>query len=388
MKICINRALRHWKAWGRLTLPCVASCLLFGMPARAADRQVLSGHVPAAIARLTPVERLAATQPMNLVVALPLRNKEALTNLLHDLYDPASPKYHQYLTPEQFTEQFGPTEADYQALIASARSSGLTVGGKHPNRTLLDVRGSVADIEKALHVTMRVYQHPKEARTFYAPDVEPSLDWSVPVLHISGLDNYTLPFPKYHKIDLTNTAKVLPKAGSGPGGTYMGYDFRSAYAPGVNLNGAGQVVGLLQFDGYYANDIVAYENLAGLPNVTLENVLLDGFNGTPTGSGGEVEVSLDIEMVISMAPGVSKVIVYEAGPFGLPDDILNSMATENRAPQLSCSWGWGGGPNPATDQIFQQMIAQGQTFFDASGDSDAFPPGVVDDPLTDRKSVV
>jgi subtilase family serine protease len=82
----------------------------------------LSGHVPAAIARLTPVERLAATQPMNLAVALPLRNKEALTNLLHDLYDPASPKYHQYLTPEQFTEQFGPTEADYQALIASARS--------------------------------------------------------------------------------------------------------------------------------------------------------------------------------------------------------------------------------------------------------------------------
>src|ERR1035438_9005493 len=83
----------------------------------------------------------------------------------------------------------------FRSLIAFAKSSGLTVTTTHPNRTLLDVRGAVEDIEKALHVTMRVYQHPKEARTFYAPDVEPSLDLAVSVLHIGGLDNYTLPFP-------------------------------------------------------------------------------------------------------------------------------------------------------------------------------------------------
>lgn len=46
----------------------------------------------------------------------------------------------------------------------------------------------MADIEKAFQVTLGVYQHPREARTFYAPEAEPSLDLAVPVLHISGLD--------------------------------------------------------------------------------------------------------------------------------------------------------------------------------------------------------
>ena len=128
---------------------------------------------------------------------MPLRNQEALGNLLHDLYDPASPKYRQYLTPEQFTEQFGPTKDDYEAVINFAEANGLKVTITHPNRVLLNVDGAVADIERAFHVTMREYQHPTEARTFYAPDTEPSLDLAVPILHINGLDNYTKPFPKY-----------------------------------------------------------------------------------------------------------------------------------------------------------------------------------------------
>ena len=85
------------------------------------------------------------------------------------------------------------------------------------------------------------------------------------------------------------------------------------------MDGTGQTVALVQFDGYLASDIAAYENLTGRPNIPLQNVLIDGFSGLPTGNafqpGGEVEVSLDIEMVISMAPNVSKVILYEGNPF-------------------------------------------------------------------------
>ena len=153
----------------------------------------------------------------------------------------------------------------------------------------------------------------------------------------------------------------------------MGKDFRTAYVPGVTLTGSGQTVGLLQFDGYTASDITYYETTAGLPAVPLTNVLLDGFNGAPTGSGGEVEVSLDIEMAMSMAPGLSRIIVYEAGPSGDWHDILNRMCNDNLAKQLSCSWYIPGGTMDAVaDEIFQQMAAQGQSFFSASGDYDAF----------------
>src|SRR5208283_50867 len=128
--------------------------------AQAAERQMLHGHVPAAVAQLSPVGSLPSTHRLNLAIGLPLRNQEALTKLLQQIYDPASPNYHHYLTPAQFTEQFGPTEADYQAVVAFATANGLKVSGTHPNRMLVDVSGSVGDIEKALHVKMRVYRHP------------------------------------------------------------------------------------------------------------------------------------------------------------------------------------------------------------------------------------
>ena len=118
-----------------------------------------------------------------------------MTNLLRQIYDPASPNYQHYLTPEEFTAQFGPTEQDYQKVISFAQASGLTVTGTHGNRMLVDVSGNAADIEKAFHVTLRTFQHPAEARTFFAPDVEPTVAADLPVLHISGLNDYQLPRP-------------------------------------------------------------------------------------------------------------------------------------------------------------------------------------------------
>ena len=177
---------------------------------------------------------------------------------------------------------FGPTEEDYRAVTAFAIANGLKVTATHPNRVLLDVTGSVSNIEKAFHVTMRTYSHPREKRVFYAPDVEPSLDLATPVLHISGLDNYLLPHPmSLRRKPLGGSTGAVPASGSGPGGTYMGNDFRAAYVPGLALTGAGQSVGLLEFDGYYPSDITNYASLAGLPAVPLKTVFLDGFNGDP-----------------------------------------------------------------------------------------------------------
>ena len=65
----------------------------------------------------------------------------------------------------------------------------------HPNRVVLDVSGSVADIERVFHVTMRHTNIRRRRARFYAPDVEPSVDLAVPILQISGLDDYSLPHP-------------------------------------------------------------------------------------------------------------------------------------------------------------------------------------------------
>jgi uncharacterized repeat protein (TIGR01451 family) len=325
----------------------------------------LHGHVPAAVVQLQAKGRLAAATNLNLAIGLPLRNQEALNSFLQQISDPTSPSYHHYLTPEEFTSQFGPTEQDYQKVVDFANANGLTVTKRHGNRVLLDVSGKVSDIEKAFHVTMRTYRHPREARDFFAPDVEPSLSNNVPVLHISGLDNYFQPRPALHKMPASN---VKPALGSGPFGGYMGSDFRNAYVPGApaSLNGSGQTVGLLQFDsGFFQSDINTYESQAGLPNVPVQAVLLDGYSGGP-GIAND-EVSLDIEMTMSMAPGVSKILVFEGE---ITDDILNAMASNNQVKQLSASWSY---PiDQTSEQIFQQFAAQGQSFFNCSQDFDAW----------------
>jgi hypothetical protein len=327
-------------------------------------------HVPPAAARLTPVGNLPGSQRLNLAIGLPLRNQQELDTLLQQLYNPASPNYHRYLTPEEFTARFGPTEKDYQAVMDFAKSNGLAVTATHPNRVVLDVAGAVADIQKTFHVTLRVYRHPTEAREFYASDVEPSVNLAVPILHISGLDNYSLPHPNLELRPAGAAASAKPNSGSGPSGTYRGSDFRTAYVPGTSLTGTGQTVGLLQFDGFYASDIATYASQAGLPSIPVTVVPIDG--GVSTPGGGDDEVSLDIEMVMSMAPGVTNIYVYEAPNPSPWVDLLNAMATHNPlSMQLSCSWG-GGSPDATSEQVFKQMAGQGQSFFNATGDSDAF----------------
>jgi subtilase family serine protease len=305
----------------------------------AAERQVLHSHVPAAVAQfnLQPVGRLPAANRLHLGISLPLRNNEALGQLLKGIYDPANPNFHRYVTPGQFNERFGPTEADYQAVVRFARANGFTVTHTVPGRSFLDVEAAVADIEKALHVTLRLYEHPTEARRFFAPDVEPSLELDVAVLSISGLNDYVKPHPRVHPI---KKGTPLPRNGSYnyPGGTlYMGSDFRHAYAAGTTLNGAGQEVGLFEYDGYTPADITNYEQTAGLPNVPVQEVLLAGVTNNP--DNGDAEPSVDIELAISMAPGLDKVVFYRGSSI---DGILTEMAEptqeEGLPRQISSSW--------------------------------------------------
>ena len=198
---------------------CGAVFLLFTIPVQAQQQlQVLHNHVRPAVAsgQVASVGVLPPTQRMNLAIQLPLRNQSELTSLLQRLYDPSSPDYRQFLTVAQFTERFSPTEEDYQAVVNFAKANGFTVTETPPNRLLVDVNGSVAQISKAFHVVMNVYQHPTESRTFYSPDREPSLELSVPVWHIAGLNDYSIPHPKVKRAPVGRA--IRNNAGSGPGG--------------------------------------------------------------------------------------------------------------------------------------------------------------------------
>src|SRR5215510_14166173 len=94
-----------------------ALAILFSVTITCHASESLTGHVLPELQRLQTVGTPSSDTRLQLAIGLPLRNQEALTNLLEQLYDPASPVFRQFLTPDQFAAQFGPTEEDYNQLI-------------------------------------------------------------------------------------------------------------------------------------------------------------------------------------------------------------------------------------------------------------------------------
>ena len=146
---------------------------------------------------------------------------------------------------------------------------------------------------------------------------------------------------------------------------------RAAYYGGTALTGAGQAIGLFEFAPYNLSDVQAYFSTINQPlNVPIVNVVLDGISPI-CGTCDDGEQVIDIQQAISMAPGAAAIIVYEGNN---DTDMLNQMAVDNVAKQLSCSWGWLPADPKSDEPIFREFAAQGQNLFVASGDSGAYTP--------------
>ena len=319
------------------------------------------------------VGRLPATQSMRFDVVLPLRHQPELQNFLQEIYDPSSPSYRHFVTPQEFTARFGSSQEDYDAVLAFAKASGFTVVGGSRDSRDIQLKGTVAAIEKAFRVTMGVYQHPTENRTFYSPDREPTVNLPFPLWHVSGLDNYSIPRPA----SLHRNLKAKPQTvqGSCPGGYYCGSDMRAAYYGQTTLTGSGQTLGLLEYVGYDIADLQTYyENTGQTDNVPVIGISTDGTAVSCTYPNcDDTEQILDMTQAISMAPAMTGLYVY----VGSTDTaMLSSMATNTPLnAQLSCSWAWQPADPSTDDPYYQQFAAQGQSFFTASGDAGSYPNG-------------
>ena len=357
----------------------MAFLLLTVMPAAAQAQSALTHHVRAAVigGEAQFLSPLPATQPLRLDIVLPLRNRAGLEKFLQALYDPRSPSYRHFLTVLEFTAQFGPSEEDYDALARYATYNGFQVVGGSRDGMDLQIEGPVAAIETAFNVSMGVYRHPAENRTFYAPDREPTVGLPFPLWHISGLDNYSIPHPMFvRKSDLAGTPGVdrgsagsQATTGSGPSQSFLGSDMRAAYYGGTALTGAGQNLGLLEYAGTDLTDLSTYfQNAGQTNNVPITLLSTDGTSTDCAVSSDcdDTEQTLDMTQAIGMAPGLSSLVMY----IGSTDTaILSAMTTHVPLPAtIGCSWSWTPADPETLDPYFEKMAAQGQNFFVASGD--------------------
>jgi subtilase family serine protease len=327
-----------------------------------------------------PTAQLSGTQTLSLDLVLPLSDPAGLDSFLADIYNPGSPNFHHFLSVAEFTAKFGPTQADYDTVLAYAKANGLKVSGGSLDGMEVQVQGSVAAVEKAFHVKMQSYPR-ASGGTFFAPDREPSTDMSVKLWHVSGLDNYSIPHALYQKrSDYAAAHGVSPESlvshattGSGPSASFLGSDMRAAYYGGTALTGAGQNLGLFEFLGTDLADLTNYYKTTGQTNnVPITLLSTDGTSTSCTDNRAgrdcdDTEQTLDMTQALGMAPGLASLVMY----IGSTDTaIISAMTTHNPLPTtIGCSWGWTPADPTTLDPFFKRMAAQGQNFFTASGDA-------------------
>jgi hypothetical protein len=329
-------------------------------------QQLVQGYVPPT-AGATLVGPLPQSTVVNLAIGLPLQNPAAALTFLQNVTDPKSASFRAYLTPAQFAAQYGPTIASYSALTSFAQAQGLTVKTTYANNLMLDVSGTAAQIDQAFHVNLSTYLR-TDGTTFYAPDRAPSLNLTTAITGIEGIDN-------------KNLAK--PATATGPGATFSASDLRRAYAPCTSLTGTTQSVGVFSAGSFLASDITAYEGtsfanypvaLGTTPNVSVVPRLVGSYTG-PT-SDAQFETTMDIEMVLALAPKLHEIDVFEADPKSpsYAGDILSQMAlpTYNYIRQFTTSFGISIDSSTVTPLMSLNMM--GQALFVSSGDFGAFAP--------------
>ncbi|MDE2496638.1 MAG: xanthorhodopsin, partial [Xanthomonadaceae bacterium] len=96
---------------------------------------------------------ISLSQSMRVSVSLQLRNEAQLQAFI------ANPN-HPNLTPAQFTAQYGPSEADANAVAAWLTQHGFSDIAISPNRLLVSATAPAAAVQSAFHTNMeRVHTH-------------------------------------------------------------------------------------------------------------------------------------------------------------------------------------------------------------------------------------
>jgi len=321
-----------------------------------------NSHIPAVVRTFADMGVTQNDRSLSVTIALQLNNEAQLDQLLKDQYTVGSGNFHKFLTPAEFRDRFAPTAAQVAKVLKFLRQNNVQVTSVNSTRYFIQATGSVSALSAAFKTEIHDYTD-RFGASYFAPATEPQFPADLTIRAVHGLHNVT----KFHPNFVKNTLAT-------PTGGYSAADLRSLYQVPNTVDGTGQTMGLFELDGYNQSDVSAYLTKNKLPNILLQNILIDGSDGS-AGEGVD-EVNLDIELMAAFAPK-AKILVYEA-PNSLQGvlDLYTKIATDNLATEISSSWGAPEKSNDASflqseGTAFKQMAAQGQSIYAASGDSGA-----------------
>jgi subtilase family serine protease len=133
-----------------------------------------------------------------------------LEQLIDQLHDPSSPNYHQWLTAEQFGQQFGPTRDDITIVVNWLESHGFQVNVVYPNGLTIDISGTAAQVRDTFHTEIHYYnvRGERHIANASAPLIPAALE---PV--VAGFASLNDFFPRFFPKGELQSVKKDPKSG-------------------------------------------------------------------------------------------------------------------------------------------------------------------------------
>jgi len=338
-----------------------------------ARRIVLSGSRHP---KLTPDRDLGAVSPseplngLTLHVKLTAAQQAELDRLLADQQDPASPRNHVWLTPEEYADRFGLSAADFEQTASWLASQGLTIDYKARSRTWIGFSGDAQHVQAAFGTQIHRYQF--DGAAHYANSSEVTIPEALEpvVLAIGGLDDdKPKPFSKIRPL-VTGGDNSHALA---PGDLAAIYNIAPLYAKGIT--GAGQKIAIPGQSGLSLSDVQSFRSAFGLSRNDPQTVLVPGYPDPGTSDPNNLgEALLDVEYSGAIAPAATIVYVYS------PNALLSLLyiIDQDLAPVVSYSYGGceaaisaAGSKADAYRAVAQQANVQGMTWVASSGDSGA-----------------
>ncbi|MFD5561101.1 protease pro-enzyme activation domain-containing protein [Kitasatospora griseola] len=335
----------------------------------ASARVALPQTVTPAVARSHKQGDVPADRRISVAVSLKLRNTAELDRFLSAVGTPGTAEFGHYLTPAQFTERFGPTQADVDQVRAFLTAQGLKVDSVSANRQVVNATGSTSAVAAAFGTHESTYSDPQQGnRSFFANDAAASVPAALAgvVEGVSGLNDHTVRTTRIAKPEAS--APHATPSGFGPAGYDGAYRLNQ-----LGADGTGSTVALWEFDGYKSTNLTTYDSQFGLSGPAVSTVSVDGANYDAKPGDGQGEVELDSEIVRGVAPKATQ-LVYEAPNTDQGEiDMAAKIVADNRVSVISISWGscepdTTAASMTAVNNSFKQAAAQGISIFSASGD--------------------
>src|SRR5438309_337178 len=340
-------------------------------------------------------------------VYLGWNNPSAIEALAGAVSNPKSPSYGQYLTPQQFRQQFAPSQSQVGAVQSWLKSQGFTVEYTPMNNHYVSAEGTVAQTQAAFGNRFGIYS--VGGLSLRSPSGDVSIPSSLAniVTGVIGLDD------SVQFVHMDNTVGDAPPppafVSAHPCSSYWGQlqaaGFTNPYGPGTlpfapcgytpqqvkgaygisGYDGSSQTVAII--DAYAAPTIVQDTNQwstnRGLPTLTANQFVQIVAPGTynhpekglvqdPQGWYGEE--TLDVEAVHGMAPAATIVFIGAPNNFQDLDAALNHVVDRHLASIVTNSYGFNteilpaGYIKPQEDTILQGVV-EGIGIYFSSGDN-------------------